>query len=229
MCRFRVLVGCILSCLSFSLIGCEGDEIFVSTTADNRPPTIVEQGPELPPGTFDGYGPSVWVLVGDPNGLEDISAVFLSIETIRINDLILRPADLSGGCARVDIEPNNNIDTTMLFTLPVSFDGPRNLQMTRQEGGVYAIYPFYVPDLAGEFAVFGFPDGCAAGPPSWIDWFDILPPAVPSTTSVFLTYIDLDYMGITVTVYDAAGESATTSFSDLRKTSITSEEEATPP
>jgi hypothetical protein len=44
----------------------------------------------------------------------------------------------------------------------------------------------------------------------------LLPPATATPTDVFLTFVEVEYLGITVTVFDKVGESASTTFPDLR-------------
>jgi hypothetical protein len=225
----RLLRTCIPAFLVLGVIGCEEDTVFITGGADNEPPIVVTQGPDFPTGPVEGTGPTIWVLAGDPDGLEDISAVFLTIETLRVYDMIVRPDADDGGCAGPLYEPGNVIDTSSSFALPLEFGGPSDLQMGRQEGGVYAINPFTIPDLDVFIDAFGSPSGCASGPPSWLDWYYLLPPAAPAPTSIFLTFIDLEFIGVSVTIYDAAGESATTTFPNLRMNRTTTEETATAP
>ena len=67
------------------------------------------------------------------------------------------------------------------------------------------------------------------GPPYYLDRLRILPPAVPCATDVLVTHIEIDYPGVPATAFDAAGESATTTFPDLRKVLSAAKRETTPP
>ena len=221
-------------CLLLSIFGgCdESDDIIVNTVADNEPPLIARQGPDFPSETLEldrGSGaPEPWVLVGDPNGLDDISAVLFSVQSIRIHELIIRPDAMDGGCANVLFEPGNAVDTTSVVPVPVDISGVTDEPMAHDEGGIYRVSPFGVPPIAGHFDTLGSPSGCATGG-GYLQWLLLLPPAAPATTSVFLTYLDVEFIGISVTVYDKVGANASITFPDLRVVYTTAEEKAVAP
>ena len=54
-------------------------------------------------------------------------------------------------------------------------------------------------------------------------------PAVASPQNVFITYMDVEYGGISVTAYDAAGASVTAHFPNLRLVYSTAEERTAAP
>lgn len=44
----------------------------------------------------------------------------------------------------------------------------------------------------------------------------VYPPAIAAPRVIFITYVDIEYTGISATVYDSGGLSATTTFPNLR-------------
>jgi len=208
----------IVLALSLLLItACDDDQITLqSPNGENEPPVIIAQGPEFPTEAIELSGccdaPRPWVLAGDADGLDDIAAVFFSMDSIRIHDVIIRPGTMDGSCARVLIEPNNNIDTTGFLPLPVELSGPTDMPFLLNDGGTYSGFPFGVPEIDQASEAIGPGAGCASGPPSWLDRVTLFPPAVASPTPVFVTYMDVEFIGMSVTVYDKVGAKATATF-----------------
>jgi hypothetical protein len=209
------------------------DDIVVHVDPNNKPPTFVAQGPELPTGPMEVIGtsaPGLWVLVGDPNGLDDISAVLLDVQTIRLHSIIIRPASTTGGgCDTLDYTPNGNIDVSASVPVPIDIGQLKSVAFSHDQGGIYRANPFVIPQLYKALPVFGRVSGCATGSASWLDWLVLLPPAAASPTDVFLTYVDVEFIGISVTVYDSAGTSAKTTFPNLRVVFTTTEEKTVAP
>lgn len=227
----RSLILVLAMCSIVVLCGCEEDDFFVTVDSENDPPLILSQGPEFPQGTVEIVGccaDDIWVLVGDPDGLDDIAAVFIDIEAVQINDVIIRPDAMSGNCASVDYTPNNTIDTTSLFALPIQIPGIHSEPLELDQGGIYRTHPFGVPSIDVVSAALGQPSGCATGG-GYLDWITLNPPAVPLTLNVFVTFLDVEFRGTSVIVYDAAGDSATTTYPDLRIVYTTAEEQTIAP
>lgn len=214
----------------------ENHDIIVNTGQENEPPLVVTQGPEFPLGTIEvtngaGFGtPIPWVVVGDPNGLDDISAVLFNVESIRIHEAIIR-SSTGSGCIAVLYEPDSVIDITSLIPVPVDIPGFTG-SMNFDGGGVYSnsTFSFSAPSIAGNFDHFVHnAGGCISGGGRYIQWLLLSPPAVPTVTNVFLTYLDAEFIGISVTVYDKVGASATTTFPNLRVVYVTIMEKTVSP
>lgn len=215
--------------LTGCLVACE-DTIFVSTGEDTGPPTIIAQGPDFPQGTIlwtGGSTPAPWVVVGDPDGLDDIAAVFVEIETVRFHEVIMRADTSTSGCASFMYVANNIVDTTFEIPVPVDTPGTQSL-LSHDEGGIYRMRSFRFPYIPDYFPTFSRGTNCATSGGAfgrYLDWYTI----VSQQLTVFLTSVDVEYEGITVTAYDKIGGSATAIFPDLRIVYSTSEEVVTPP
>ena len=224
--------------IGFIIGGCDDENITVVTVpTENRPPRIIAQGPDFPAGGVDVEfvhgGPDLYVLVADPDGLDDISAVFLNVGSVTVHRVIARP-DSGDSCAEPSYAANDTFNIGTL--IPSTFPGLVNFPMGLQAGGIYTTPNFCLlsfdcpaaPRIDRANASFGRSvRGCATG--SFILWFGVYPPAVPSPSDIFITYLDVEYTGITATVYDAAGLSAATSFPNLRLIHATEEERRVAP
>jgi len=135
---------------------------------------------------------------------------------------------MDGGCANVVYAPNNNIDTTPLIPLPVDRVGVVDSPMDHDQGGIYRASPFGIPSLEQVSDAFGTYYGCISGG-GYLDQYTLQPPAVASPTTAFVTYMEAQFIGVSVTVYDKVGATATTSFPDLRVAYTTSEEATVAP
>ena len=158
------------------------------------------------------------------------TAVFFDVETIRIHDVIFRPDAGVPTCASVLYEDGNVIDPSPYLAVPTDVVGIRDSLMSRnvESDGVYIHPPLRAPSLAELFDTLGIPSGCNFGG-GYREWLFLLPPAVPTPTDAFVTHLDVEFVGITATAYDKAGESATATFPDLRIVFTTGEEVATLP
>jgi hypothetical protein len=205
-----IMVSCIAT-----LTGCT----YLSPTEEQGTPLILAQGSSssenplelLEPPTWDS--PELWVLVGHTRDIEQITAVFLDIDNIEITEMIIRPS-VESTCISVDftspVIPNNGI-----LTLPHRIVSIQDNRMNLVQGGIYAISPFYLPPIKKESAVVGnLIHGCAQGGGYW-DWFSLNPPVVATAVDVFLTRMVVHFEGISVTVYDAAGNVKRTTFPDM--------------
>jgi len=164
----RPLISVLALCGSAILYGCDDDDVSVTLDSENRTPLIVtesstlSEGGSIQTGTNGPYSDEIWVLAGDPDGLDDISAVFLDIENIQINDIIIRPSIMNGSCYEVDYTPNATIDITSHITLPVVLPSPVNREALYNypdhDGGIYSSYYedyFDPPDIEAVSTVFG--------------------------------------------------------------------------
>lgn len=202
----------------------------------NRPPTIVQQGPAFPPEGFEEisygspYGINLWVLIADPDGIDDISLVTASVDSVRLARFLLRPDTSTTSCSRFSYMDNDTITTDAILPVPETFPGFSFAPLTRVQGGLFQM---------SNFGSVGFPDlveaspllerwqgGCYSGSTGILGPIVVLPPAVPIRRTAILTYADVEYRGITVTVYDKVGATATTTFPDVRIV-FTSPEERT--
>jgi hypothetical protein len=194
----------------------------------NRPPTIVSQGPDIPPQGLDHVshfspdGVDLWVLVGDPDGLDDISLVTVDVASVELLRFVVRP-DTATGCSRFGYAPGDTIDANSILPVPATFPGLSFRPLTRQQGGLYVMHGFGdegngFPDLvAASSAVEEWNGGCYDTPPYWVlGPIVIVPPAVPARLNAIISYADVRFHGISVTVHDATGASASSSFPDWR-------------
>lgn len=233
-----------LSGLVLSGIACESeDKIVVQNVLEEKPnqaPLIVKQGPGLPPGGFEVvsyYEPravDLWVLVGDPDGLNDISLVAVDVDSVVLLRFLVRPDTSTSFCTQFSYAPNDTIPTGAILPVPAAFPGVHLRALRKSQGGLYSTEGF------GSLA-FGFPDivgrsnllepwsgGCGGGP-SVLGPIYVLPPATASRRTAIVTYVDVEYHGISVTVYDDFGASVSTSFPDWRVVYTTVEEKASAP
>jgi hypothetical protein len=218
-----------LAALMLIIPACDkADNIVVENTIQepaNQAPIIVKQGPQQPPGGFEqisnfgANGVDLWVLVGDPNGLEDISLVTVDIDSVRLDRFLLRPDTSSTGCTIFSYAPNDTIPTAAILPVPAKFSGVEFRAMIKAQGGLYVAegfggYGFGLPDiLLASSNLESWPGGCGSAE-GLIFPVVVLPPAVPVQRTAIVSLIEAEYLGITVTVYDKVGASATTTFPD---------------
>ncbi len=238
-----------LVALSSIAIGCsDTNKIQVDSVLrplDNRPPTIVATGPVFPSGPVEvisgSSAPVPYVLVADPVGLDDISVVLFTVDSVVVHRVIARTDTVLPGefCRRVSYAP---LDTFPLEPyIPSFYRGPVNCLMSPAQGGYYrsasfAPLQFYTGsecpafprfDTASSFFIPGSISGCYYD--GGLLSFQIVPPAVLSTRNLFITYADVEYSAISATVYDGAGASATAKFPKLRLIYTTIDERGAAP
>jgi hypothetical protein len=210
------------------LAGCE-DKVVVETGPEalgNRPPAILLQDPEFSSETIwttSRCGVSVRVLPVDPDGADDILAVLLNIDSIAVHQIIVRPAvDPDAPCVSVSYADNDTVD--IVPWIPPALPGARNVSLRISESGYYGVcMPF--PDFEAIGEVFGPPEHhCWAGDGGFLDSFAMFPPALPSPADVFLTLLEIEFVGTTVTVYDEAGANAVAVYPNIRVRYETPEE-----
>ncbi len=199
----------------------------VTPTATNQPPVIVAKGPQMPANGFGqiSYFPSgidLWVLAGDPNGLDDISLVTMDMDSVRLVQYIVRPDISTTSCIQYGYGPGDTLAAAAILPVPRTFPGVTFRPLTRAQGGLF--------EATGLGAEFGFPDilnastvlkpwngGCGGGYEVYGPFY-VLPPAVPSQRVASISYIQLEYYGIKVTVYDKVGASASATYPTLKLT-----------
>lgn len=215
--------------------------------APNSPPRIILQGPDYASGSLELIAfdtpPEFFVLVADADGLEDISTVFFGIDSLIVYDVIVRPDSSSSASNRCDHAPSYaNPDTINIMPLiPSVFPGVKNIPMEPLLGSYYMSPPLCrtrsgfeqfpcptFPNISEASSTFSRPSKCVG---FGIDYFHFVinPPAPDTAIDVFVTYVDVEYAGISVTVYDAAGASATTTFPNLRIVYTTEQEKLNAP
>ena len=226
---FRLLLALVLVAASGAT--CEKQDKVVVQNIDpnavNQPPTIVAYGPDMPAGGFSeiSYSPigvDLWVLVGDANGLGDISLVTMDMDSLRLVRFIVRPDTSAGSCISYGYGPADTLAADAILPVPVTFPGLRFRPLAHVQGGLYK--------AARLGAEFGFPDivdaspvlerwngGCtSAGSYDVYGPFYVLPPAAPSRREAGISYAQFEYYGITMTVYDKVGASASVTYPTLR-------------
>lgn len=233
----RVVSGSVRACaLLFLLTACDQeDKITVENLIQeppNQPPLIVSQGPELPPEGLDvTYNvPSLYVLVGDPNGLDDISLVTMNVESIQMDRFLIRPSTSSGSCFTFTFAPNETIATQLILPVPHTFPGFEFQPLKKSQGGLYVADPFQIPDMLSVATnVRQMGGGCGEFSAGVLYPWIVMPPVTPSDTIAVVSFVDVHYQGISVTVYDKVGASATTTFPDVHLRFTTQEEKTVLP
>ncbi|HET9940688.1 MAG TPA: hypothetical protein VFR25_06275 [Candidatus Eisenbacteria bacterium] len=228
--RLLLLAGLTLS------LGCDDeDKVVVSSANPNDPPIVVSYGPQVPQGGFHdvtGVGPYdgilFWVVAGDPDGLEDLSAVALSIQSVRLNRFIMRADTSSNSCFH--FEYNDTVPTSQILATPAVLEGvafePLLSYPDYYGPGYYQGGHLPIPDLVLLSPnVDPWPGGCGTSQEMVRGPMVILPPVVPTPTRAAVTYMDLDYQGVKLTVYDKVGATAVATYPDIHYVYVTPEEE----
>lgn len=216
-----------------SLGGCDKeDKIFVENTFPsevNRPPAVLVYSPEFTPAGFEqianyssaGAGFRLTVIVGDPDGLDDIAAVAVDIDAVSLKRFILRADTSSTSCPAFSYAPNDTVPTAQILATPAAFPGVALKTLSHSEAGIYYTeafggYGFGFPDIfaaASNLARWG--GGCSTSDGAWGMW-TVLSPVLPAPRTALLTYADVEYTGIRIRVWDSAGASATMPLPDLK-------------
>jgi len=225
----------ILICSAIILVlvnGCRDTNIFL--VEQNSPPLIQLQGPDIPANrsmeflNSENYTPEFWVTVGDPDGLDDIAAVYFNINNIEITDMILRPGIVGSRPLVVDWS-KSVFPTSNIVQLPYSFGSVKNMRMSPYQNGIYTCRPVNTLPLNKMSQSIGYPITTSAQGSNFITWFSINPPVVNTAMDLFLTRQVAKYSGISVIVYDAAGNIAKTTYPDFTVILTSKDEEATAP
>lgn len=207
--------------MMISLNGCS-DEVTINQISENRPPQILLSGPEYDvTEPIEGPLPGLWVIAGDEDGAEDIAAVVLRISSIKLTNLIVRPDDASEECRRpfyADMDTINIMPFLIKNTFTVSA-----LPLSRGTAGTYSAYLTYYLLTEGGIEQYSNYFGENVKSCRWardylymIENFGLYPPALSQPRDVYVTYAEFLIGGISITVYDQAGETATETFPDFR-------------
>lgn len=202
--------------LALALSGCDDEDKVVveNPPPTNSPPLIVQYGPASPVEDLANYGAdgvNVWVLTGDPDGLDDISVAALHIDSIQLNRFIARPDTSTTGCLKFGYA--DTVATAPILAVPATFPGVEFRAMNREQGGLFsanglgASYGYIdlidaSPTLEQLGGYCGGQDLSVQGP------MRVVPPAVAQPEAIIVTYMDVVYNGMTITVYDKVGASA---------------------
>lgn len=194
----------------------------------NQPPVIVAVGPAMPTNGFvqsEDYptGINLWVLAGDPNGLDDISLVAMDIDSVRLVRYIVRPDTSASDCIAYGYAPGDTVAMDAILPVPARFPGVNFLPLRRVQGGLFQADGLGVnigaPNIIDTSPVLerwnggcGGSDGAIYGP------FYVLPPAVPVRREASISYAQMEYYGVKITVYDTAGALVSASYPTLRLT-----------
>ncbi|MBI3004215.1 MAG: hypothetical protein HYY49_02220 [Ignavibacteriales bacterium] len=178
--------------------------------------------------------PQPWVIAADPDGADDIVAVVLRISSISIVSLIVRPDDASQECSRPFYASMDTID--VLPYLKKRTFNILNQPLQRGYNGAYTAYLSYSSlseggisnhaDVFGQFVKF-----CRWGYDYlyMVEQFGLYPPALSSPRDVYVTYAEFFISGISMTVYDQSGATATVTFPDFYGIFTNTTEDQTPP
>jgi hypothetical protein len=188
---------------------------------DNQPPSIILWGPEIDSLSHFNYPlPQPWVVVGDPNGSDDIAAVVLRISKISIVSLIVRPDDSTEECSIPFYAPMDTINVLPYFRKQ-SFSVPNQVMRKGIDGNYYDYLDYYLFTEGGIVK-----NGDVFGPAVkqcrsstdylyMVEQFGLYPPALPLPRDVYVTYAEFLISGLSITVYDQSGESASVSYPDF--------------
>lgn len=234
---FEIILTWILFSIIVIMSGCmeTTTNIFDDENRNNRPPEILLSGPAYDSlSHFKMAAPQLWVVAGDIDGSDDIAAVVLNISKVKIISLIVRPDDSTKECSIPFYADLDTIDITPF--LKKSTFNITNRGIGRSENGVYTAYLYYNILTEGGIAkhgdVFGeYVKGCSSGY-SYLDRIEHLglyPPALPWARDVYVTYAQFLVSGISISVYDQSGASASVDFPDFYITFSNTKEDQTLP
>ncbi len=206
--------------LSF-LLGCE-DKITVNVpppSVENSPPKILLSGPEFDPGNpVQAPLPRIWVLASDPDGADDIAAVFFHIKSITLNSLIVRPDSATEECRIIHYA---DMDTINIMPLLESMVFTNDISLSKFNGVYYHYIDYYnlTPGgISAQSSTFGQQvKECSYGTDYnlYLERFGLYPPALPAARDVHVTRADFSLTDISITVYDQSGATDTAVFPDL--------------
>jgi hypothetical protein len=201
----------------------------------NRPPKILLSGPVYDSSAhFKNLLPQPWVIVGDSDGPNDIATVVLNVSSIKLVSIIVRPDDSTQPCSTPFYAPMDTINV-LPYLKKQTFSIP-NQALQQGGNGVYTAYLSYSllteGGLVNDANVFGqVVKSCRSGYDYlyMIEHFGLYPPALPSARDVYVTYVEFLISGISITVYDQSGASATVTFPDFYGVFSNSTEDQIPP
>jgi hypothetical protein len=203
-------------------------------TVENSPPTILLSGPEITPGErIRGPVSPLWIIPGDRDGADDIAVVRLEIESAVLTSLIVRPDSVSEPCRLVHYADMDTIDVMPLLSTTTFHS---EFIVTRGSNGVYGRGLGYTDLIRGGLVDYAEEFGprvknCWSGSDHnlYFETFGLYPPAIPAARDVHVTYAEFSLSGVTFTVHDQSGASATVTFPDFTVYLTNGLEEATLP
>jgi len=213
--------------------GCDDeDKIVVESPEDpNDPPLIATFGPQAPSGVFTQVshypeGVPLYIVGGDPDGLSDLNLAVLSVDTIQLDRFIARPDTSTDGC--IHFSYTDTIPSAAILPTPLALPNIQFHAMERGEGGLfqsdplgaYLGFPRFV-DLSPTLDDWG---GCSTSQAMVAGPYFANPPAVPIRKAVVITYVELEFRGVKVTLYDKVGATAVANYPDFRIVFTTPEE-----
>lgn len=217
MIHYRLLILWIGIIIFLYMSGCSeevtNNSYYDNGQPENQPPKILLWGPEYDSlAHFDDPLPHTWVIVGDPDGSDDIAAVMLTISSINIVSLIVRPDDSTNECSEPYYAPMDTIN--VLPYLRNQIFNVANQVMQKGVDGFYYVYLTYnlLTDggIVNDGDVFGeVVKPCVNGLNYlyMIEHFGLYPPALSTPRDVFVTYAEFLISGLSITVYDQSGAS----------------------
>jgi len=242
--RYGFVKTCAAMGLALTLVGCGTKEkvFYIYQTERNSPPAILQMGPQISDDSLElrpqMEAPRFSVLVADSNGIDDISGAVLRIRSVALNRIIARPnAYLSEVCAALDYR---DFDTVGIQSLVAHiYPGLSNYWMSRAQGGLFLGPPLCAfdsvcaafPGIQGSTSALGLRlTPCYTRPfGSYLAHWSLQPPVATPPRNIFVTYVDVTYIGVSVTVYDGTGDSTGAALSNLRIIYTTDEERHTEP
>jgi hypothetical protein len=223
--------------LALTLVGllvssCGGDDVVINavvTPLANRPPSIAFQEPTFDTTSILSRRSTAAVFLVQPadlDGIEDIAAAIMKVDSIAVTAVMFRPREESAYCANAAYVDGDTIDVSRWFTDSPGGAGERILEHYYQPGSTAFVGYLPTPDLQSMGDVFS----------SYLECYDhdlpvisVHPPAVPAPRDLFVTFMEADFFGITITVYDQSGASVVARYPDLHVRYETFEEERTLP
>jgi hypothetical protein len=229
---FRSLAVPATLLFALTLPGCNDEDKIVleNQPPTNNPPLIVSFGPDSPVENVAHYGANgvnLWVLAGDPDGLDDINVAALHIDSIQLNRFIVRPDTSTTGCLKFGYA--DTVATAQILAVPATFPGVDFLAMQREQGGLFSANGLgssygYINLVEASPTLDQIGGYCGGGFTSVQGPMNAVPPAVPQTKAVVVTYMDVLYKGLKITVYDKVGASALATYPPYRVVYTTPEE-----
>ena len=222
-----------------SLAGCNDKsttvEVNDNARPENRPPKIILWGPTYDSlEQFKGSLPQPWVIVGDSDGSGDIAGVVFRISKVKLVSLIVRPDDSTKDYSIPFYAPYDTINV-MPYLKKQTFNVTDQI-LQRASDATYGAALYYETltegGIANDADVFGpFVKQTRSGYDYlyMTEHFGLYPPALPSPRDVYVTYAKLLISGMSITVYDQSGASATVSFPDFYAIFSNFTEDQTPP
>jgi hypothetical protein len=226
--KMRLRIACLLLAPLF-FVGCEDDSPTQQPTPDNSP-NILHFGPDLGETVEAIWGrlddAAIYAQFGDPQGFDDLSTAVFSIEDIRIRSVVGRDYLRPGGniCNDSGADYASVLPYDLASMLPESLGGLAATPVDHTEGFIDVsgllcfsewCETFLVADLlTTEAEAFGpsVEGGCTTG----MALIGVYPPLQDPAQDIIITRIELEFVNVELTIFDAAGESETAGWPSFR-------------